>query len=423
MTHPAAKPSVANPSASAAGPQADDAAFIADSRRLYRQTLLDDVVPFWLRHGVDREHGGLRNMMDDAGNPTGTDKFLWSQGRGLWTFAALWNRIDRRPEWLAVADHIFNFIRAHGSRDEQGLWPFRLDKDAKVLEKNTSIYVDAFVMAGMTEYFRATKNEVAQRLAVETYVTTLARLATPGSYQLAPYHLPPGMKTHGVAMIFSLFFYELGEALNRADIKQQGLDQAYQVLNHFYRPEKNAIVEFVTTDGRYVDSPEGRTCVPGHALESLWFQITIFERSGDSDAIKKCCRLIRRHLELAWDDEYGGLILAIDIDGKEPPYWKYPLYKPWWVQAEALVATAYAYWHTREPWCFEWHRKVQDFAFRHYPVATGEWSQWVDREGKRMGNAFLPVKDPFHLPRALIHLIEVFDNRLSPAAERQQQNR
>lgn len=394
---------------------ADDAAFIAECRDLYCRTLLDDVVPFWLRHGIDGVHGGLGNMLDDAGNRAGNDKYLWSQGRGLWTFSALWNRIDRRPQWLAVADHIFNYLRQVG-RDDKGLWPFRLDQDGNVLERNTSIYVDAFVTAGMTEYFRATKNEVAQRLALETYITTLTRLATPGSYEIAPYHIPPGLKTHGVAMIFSLFFYELGEALGRDDIKRTGLDQAHEVLNDFYRPEKDAIVEFVTLDGKYVDSPEGRACVPGHALEALWFLTTIFERSGDGAAVKECCRLIRRHLELAWDDEYGGLILAIDIDGKEPPFWKYPLYKPWWVQVEALVATAYAYWHTREPWCLQWHRKVRDFAFAHYPAATGEWSQWIDREGKRMGNAFLPVKDPFHLPRALIHLIEVFQNRLSSSS-------
>jgi hypothetical protein len=30
-----------------------------------------------------------------------------------------------------------------------------------------------------------------------------------------------------------------------------------------------------------------------------------------------------------------------------------------------------------------------------------------------MGNAFLPVKDPFHLPRALIQLIELFETRIS----------
>jgi N-acylglucosamine 2-epimerase len=337
----------------------------------------------------------------------------------LWTFSALANRIERRPEFLACADHIFNYLHSHG-RDEQGRWAFRLDKDGKVLDGNISIYVDGFVLAGMTEYYAATRNSEALRLGMETCEKVRARLKTPGSYQVAPYELAPGMKTHGVAMVFALFFYELGRLLNRSDITAAALDQAYQVLNHFYRPEKDAIVEFVTSDGKYVDSPQGRACVPGHAIESLWFLISIFERSGDADSIQKCCRLIRRHLELAWDEQFGGLILAIDIDGKEPPYWQHPTYKPWWVQVEALVATAYAYWHTRQPWCLQWHKKVQEFAFAHYPVPTGEWSPWLDRHGRRMGNAVLPVKDPFHLPRGLIHLIDVFESRFSskPAGAR-----
>jgi N-acylglucosamine 2-epimerase len=397
-------------------PSPAEQAFIQSNAKRYRSTLLDDVVPFWLRHGIDRTYGGIGNMLDDAGNPTGTDKYLWSQGRALWTFSALYNRIDKRREWLAFADHIFTYLKSHG-RDAQGRWVYRLDKDGNLLDPNISIYVDAFVMAGMTEYFAATGNPIARQLALETYENTRARLATPGSYQMAPYVLPGGMKTHGVAMIFSMFYAELGRVLARADITQSGLDHSDQILNDFYQPDKDAIVEFVTTDGKYVNSPEGRTCVPGHALESLWFQIAIFERLGDAERIRTCCRLIKRHLELAWDEPYGGLILGLDIEGVDPPYWKYPMYKPWWVQAEALVATAYAYAHTRESWCLEWHRKVQEYAFAHYPVKTGEWSQWVDREGRRMGNAFLPVKDPFHLPRALIYLVNLFDRlQIGPAA-------
>jgi N-acylglucosamine 2-epimerase len=395
---------------------ASDQQFVAECASLYRRTLLEDVVPFWLGRGIDRANGGLHNMLDDAGSVVGTDKFLWSQGRGLWAFSALVNRIDRRAEWIAAADHIFRYLTSVNGRDEQGRWVFRLDKDGMRLEGNTSIYVDGFVMAGMTEYHAATKNETALKLALEIYENVLSRLNEPGSYQLAPYHLPPGMKTHGVAMIFSFFFYELGQLLGRSDIKQVALDHAYQVLNHFYRPEKDAIVEFVTLDGKFVDSPEGRACVPGHALESMWFLITIFERSGDAESIRKCCRLIQRHIELAWDDEFGGLMLARDIDGKEPPYWQFPQHKPWWVQVEALVATALAYAHTREAWCLHWHRKVRDFAFAHYPVKTGEWTPWVDRQGNRMANAVMPVKDPFHLPRALIYLVNVLENRLLSAA-------
>src|SRR5438046_44904 len=99
----------------------DQDRFIDDCRRLYRSTLLEDVVPFWLRHGIDRQFGGIGNMLDDGGNPTGTDKYIWSQGRALWTFSALYNRIERRSEWLAFADHLFHYLQTHG-RDGKGRW-------------------------------------------------------------------------------------------------------------------------------------------------------------------------------------------------------------------------------------------------------------------------------------------------------------
>lgn len=199
-----------------------------------------------------------------------------------------------------------------------------------------------------------------------------------------------------------------GGILSDATMKSRGIELANEVIRNFYRPEKNAILEFVALDGHLIDSPQGRACVPGHAVESLWFLISIFERSGNIGAIPLCCQLIERHLHLAWDHERGGLILALDIDGRSPVYWQHARCKPWWVQVEALVATAYACRHCREPWCLSWHQKIQEFAFGNYPVATGEWSAWLDENGSRMKNPVIPVKDPFHLPRGLMELIEVF---------------
>lgn len=389
--------------------------FVEQSRELYRDALLNDVIPFWLRHGVDRTYGGLGNILDDRGHTVGSDKYLWSQGRALWTFSALCHRIEKRPEWLEFAEHIFRYLQTHG-RDAQGRWQFRLDAAGNVLEGPTSIYVDGFVLAGLTQFYAATGDAEAREMALATFESTHDRIAVAGSYGVAPYDIPAGLKTHGVCMVFALVYFELGRVLGRADIEQAGVNLAQEILDDFYVPEKNAILEFVDLAGRPVDSDVGRTCVPGHAIESLWFLISIFERLGDGPRIQLCCRLIRRHLELGWDDEHGGLLLAIDIDGREPPYWKNPTCKPWWAQVEALVATAYAHVHSGEAWCLQWHRRVQQFAFSRYPVPSGEWSNWVDRQGVRMASAALPVKDPFHLPRGLLHLIDLFDGAMRPNA-------
>jgi N-acylglucosamine 2-epimerase len=383
--------------------------FIRECRDLYQRTLLDDVVPVWMKYGFDREYGGIGNILDDEGTVLGHDKYLWSQGRALWTFSALYNRVERRPEWLEFAHHIYKYLSTHG-RDEQGRWMYRLDQDGNVVERDTSIYVDGFVMGGLGEYSVAAGNPEALQLALDTYENIQRRLQQPGSYATAPYAVPPGMKVHGVSMIYSFFFYNLGEVAGRPDICEAGLQRAHEILDDFYVPEKDAVLEFVAQDGHFVDSPEGRACVPGHAIEAMWFLLSVFERAGRTERIGECCRLIRRHLELAWDEERGGCRLALDIDGQEPPYWGNPTIRAWWVHAEALVATAYAYRHCGEEWCLEWHRRVRDWAFAHYPQSGGEWTQWLDVDGNKVASAGLPVKDPFHLPRALIYLIDIFDD-------------
>jgi len=385
-------------------------AFFTKSGKLYRKTLLEDVVPFWMRHALDPESGAINNVLDDEGHLLSRDRFLWSQGRALWTFSALDKRVEQRQEWLDVANGLYRYLSSHG-RDDRGRYMYRLDADGNVLERDISIYVDGFVFNGLGEYYRATGSEDAARLALDIYENTRNRLRT-SDYGIAPYVLPEGMKALGIRLIFSSFFDNLGIALNRPEIRKEGYAYARELLSDFYVPEKNAVLEFVSLDGKFVNTPQTRICVPGHVIEACWFLISIFEDTNDPQLIRQCCDLIKRHLELGWDAEYGGIRLALDIEGREPVHWKNPEAKAWWVQVEALVATAYAYLHTGADWCVEWHEKVQEYCYAHYPVPTGEWTQWLDRQGHKTESAGLPVKDPFHLPRGLIYLMDLCERRI-----------
>jgi len=376
-------------------------------RDQYARTLTDEVIPFWLKYARDPS-GALNNCIDEDGTVLSRERYIWSQGRALWTFSALYNRVEKRREYLETAEGLFRYLLGTG-RDESGKWLYRFDGDGNILDRDISIYVDGFVLIGMTEYYRATGDERAKQIALETYENTLRRIHTPGSYSVAPYVLGDGMKTHGVNMIFSYFYYQLGLAVGRPDICEDGYRLAREVLEHFYVREKNAILEFVTTDGRFTDTPQGRACVPGHAIECMWFLISIFEDRGEQDNIELCCALIRRHIELALDREKGGLILALDIDGREPCFWGKPTYKPWWVQSETLVATLNAYRLTGDEWFMDIHKQLNEFVYANYPSGSGEWYNWLDNDGNVGESAALPVKDPFHLPRALMMMIDQLD--------------
>lgn len=376
--------------------------------KLYSDTLNKEVIPYWIKHSKD-ESGAINNCIAEDGSLLSKDRYIWSQGRALWTFSAMYNRIEKKQEYLDMADGLFGYL-SKIERNPDKSWNYLYDENGKMLEDNISIYVDGFVLAGMTEYYIATKNEEAKALAIEIFEQTYKRINTPGSFRVAPYVIPDGMKTHGVNMIFSFFYTCLARATGRDDIREAGHSLAMEVLNSFYVKEKDAVLEFVNVDGSFSDTPEGRTCVPGHVIECMWFLINIFEESGETENIEKCSALIKRHIELGLDKEKGGLRLALDIDGKEPIFWGKPTYKPWWVQIETLVATAYAYKHTKDEFFKEIHEQVCEFAFANYPNGYGDWINWLDKDGKPAETAALPVKDPFHLPRGLMYLSELFED-------------
>lgn len=380
-----------------------------DLLAICRAELLQRVVPFWQEHAIDWENGGIATCIGDDGQVLSLDKYMWSQLRAIWTFSRLYNRVERRPEWLEIAQHIYRFVQVHG-RDEQGRWVFAVDKDGRVLQGANSIYADGFAIYGLTELARATGDQKVLDLALETYRNAQAQLSRPGSYETAPYPLPEGIKAHGVSMIFASVFGELAELTGDEEIHAAALYHVQQVMEVFRRPERRLVYEFVRLDGSLWDAPQGRAVVPGHAIECMWFMIHILRRQDDQTRIQQAVDTIRWHMERGWDQEYGGILLGLDAEGGEP-WWKYADTKLWWPHTEALYALLLAYEMSGEMWCLDWYARVHDYAFSHFPVPEyGEWTQKLDRYGQPMTEVVaLPVKDPFHLPRALMNCIEVLE--------------
>jgi N-acylglucosamine 2-epimerase len=373
--------------------------------KLYRAELLERTIPFWLKYGIDWQHGGICTCISDEGQVQSGDKYVWSQLRAIWTFSALYNRIERKPEYLDVANHIFNFITRHG-RNARGEWYFCLDQNSQPLfDGATSIYCDGFALYGFAEYAQATGNAEAIDLARQTFLNVEPRLARPGSYQTHPLPIPAGTKAHGISMIFASAFDEFGHCLNDPDIINAALDHAHQVMDVFRCPADRRLYEFMSLDNSRLTMPPGRVVNPGHAIESMWFMLHLFQRTGDHERIRQAIETIRWHFDLGWDEEYGGLVLARDAAGS---FWenKWDM-KIWWPHTEALYALLLAYSISKEPWCIAYFRRLHDYAFSHFPVPEyGEWIQNLDRQGNRVNaTVALPVKDPFHLARALIYSV------------------
>ncbi|MEO7143167.1 MAG: AGE family epimerase/isomerase, partial [Bryobacteraceae bacterium] len=159
--------------------------------------LADGIVPFWLRYGMDKEHGGVLSCMREDGTGISGDKYTWSQARFVWTMSALFNRFEPRPEFLEAARKTIGFLLAH-ARNEAGWLVYRTTREGVPLEGATSIYSDCFLVYGLSEYCRAVPESGWIGLAVETFWRIANRVEDPGFRETAPYTLLPGRKIHGI---------------------------------------------------------------------------------------------------------------------------------------------------------------------------------------------------------------------------------
>jgi N-acylglucosamine 2-epimerase len=378
--------------------------------RQYRHLLLDDIVPFWMKHGIDWEYGGVLSCMNDDGSLLSGDKFTWSQARSVWTFSALYNRIEKEPQFLKVAENSVRFLLAHG-RDEQGRWVYCTNREGtEILEGPTSIYADCFVVYGLNEYYRAVRDERLQGLIYSTFDRIRRRVEQPDFHETAPYRLPPGRRNHGVPMMLTAVTNELLETRPDGALEELLSDYVSRIMDHFVRPERRLLLEFLSD--RYEELPpnEGTFVMPGHAIESMWFVLHAARRTGNRELIRKATEVIRWHLDAGWDREYGGIFLGIDAEGR-PPFQPHADKKPWWPHTEALYALLAAHKLTGEPWCLPWYEKVHEWSFEHYPTPHGEWLQRADRQGRPITDVIaLPVKDPFHLPRAATLIVQLLES-------------
>lgn len=376
-----------------------------------KRHLLEDVVPFWMRHARD-EAGGINTCLEDDGTLISREKWLWSQWRAVWVFSRLYNQVEKRAEWLETAHHIYRFAARHGWYDSTGGWRLLIDHDGRSLKGCESLYVDGFAIYGLVELARATGDAEVVSLARKTADHVLRQLAEPHDrIPHFPYPVPPGARVHGLPMMFSLTFWELGQFLDHDGYREAAIGMSDEIFKHFYQPDLDLIVERIAADGGPFPPPLGTAVVPGHVIEDMWFQIHIARDQGQPARIEEAVRLMRRHAEAGWDAEYGGFFLAVDAHGKSEVGWNFPDSKLWWPHTEALYSFLLAYEHSSEQWCLDWYQRTHDYSFATFPdVRHGEWTQKLTREGKPLTSTVaLPVKDPFHLPRALLLCLDVLE--------------
>ena len=96
----------------------------------YRDELYLNVLPFWLEKSQDLTYGGYFTCLNRDGSVFDTDKFVWLQGREVWMFAMLYNKVEKNPEWLACAKQGAEFLEKYGHDGNYDFY-FSLTREGK----------------------------------------------------------------------------------------------------------------------------------------------------------------------------------------------------------------------------------------------------------------------------------------------------
>lgn len=372
----------------------------------YRGALLDDVIPFWLRHGLDGDHGGYLTALDRDGSVIDTDKSVWFQGRGAWTFATLFNTVEQKPEWLDAARSGIEFLRRHGTATDGTLY-FTLTRDGRPLRMRRYVYSESFAAIANAAYARAAGDMRAAADALSFFDTYL-------TYSFDPGRIPPKVdpRTRPMMGIGSLMIgiataQELRENLGDLAVKDRTCSGwidwfIEQIEQHFLKPELEALMEVVRTDGSILDHFEGRQLNPGHAIECAWFILHEARHRSDQRLVRLGLTILDWMWKRGWDEEFGGIFYFRDLRGLPVQEYWHDM-KFWWPHCEAVIATLLAWKLTGDEKYARWHRQVHEWSFHHFADPEfGEWYGYLHRDGRvsvrLKGNLW---KGPFHLPRML----------------------
>ena len=384
----------------------------------YRDTLLNDVLPFWIRHGVDHNHGGFRTSLDQDGTVIDPDKGIWQQGRFTWLLGELYNNVEPRDEWLTLAQHGSRYIIDHGFDPSDGRMWFQVNQTGVPVRKRRYAFSESFAAIAFGELAQATNDERCADLARKTFREFVDHNLCPAGTTQKYTEARP-MKGLGFPMICVVTAQELRASIGLEDA-DEWIDRAIEEIQRdFMKPDLRCVMETVGLQGEVLDCYEGRTLNPGHAIEGAWFIFREAVRQNDGALIRTGCDMLDWMWERGWDDEFGGLLYFADVHGRPVQEYWHDM-KFWWPHCELIIACLWAWKLTGQPRFLKRYEAAHRWAFDHFPdAAHGEWFGYLHRDGRvssrAKGNTW---KGPFHLPRMLLTCWQLLQTDLDHAQYR-----
>lgn len=368
----------------------------------YKKDLTENIMPFWMKYGLDRENGGVYTCVNRDGSLMDTTKSVWFQGRFAFICSFAYNNVEKNQEWLDAAKSTLEFIEKH-CFDEQGHMYFSVTAEGKPLRKRRYVFSETFAAIAMSEYALATGDQHWAKRAIQVFEDTQRFLATPG-FLPAKFEADVKLQGHSIVMILINVGSCIRKVVDNPKLTQQIDESIEKLKKYFIHPEFKCLLETVGENGEFIDTNMTRTINPGHCIETSWFIMEEAKLRGwDKPMFDLALQVFDWSWDWGWDKQYGGIINFRDCKNLPPQDYSQDM-KFWWPQCETIIASLYAYLGTGDEKYLYRHERISEWTYAHFPDAEyGEWYGYLHRDGTvaqpAKGNLY---KGPFHIPRMMI---------------------
>ena len=366
---------------------------------------------------MDHENGGFYGWItSDLKVDKKADKGGILHARILWTFSKAY-LLQKKEEDLQIAKHAYDFICSKFLDARYGGAYWMVDYSGEPVEKKKHLYNQGFFIYGLSEYYKATGDEVAKVNAIELFEL---------------------MEQYGYDEENRGYFESFTEDWKpEEDLRLSGKDmneaksmnthlhilEAFTNLYRIWKDERlehrlkdlldifiQYIIDPVSYQFKLFFDEQWNSKSPvisyGHDIEGSWLLVEAAEVLNAPYWLEKIKSVSRRMVEVVcregFDQDGSLLNEAIEQDIVDDD-------KIWWVQAEGLVGLWNAWKDTENEAYLKQFSKLWSFIKKHQiDEVNGEWFWKLSRDNEPYAEdpKVEPWKCPYHNGRACMELLE-----------------
>lgn len=386
-------------------------------RDRYHYDLFQDYLPFMQRHVVDREFGGFMCNTDRDGAIITPEKVAWYEGRGIWVYSFLYNHFGREEKYLEIARKSVEFILK--ARPGKGVfWPKKFTREGEPLTPpDPELYADIFIAEGLAEFSRTTGETGYWDLAFELVLNAVEvydredYFPDIGKTYLGEDARPfPGARIQGVWMVLLRTASQMLAIRDESRIEAIASRALHAIMSCHYNPEFRLNNELLNHDLSRPQSEYAQLVYTGHAIEALWMVLYEAVRRRDKQLFDLAAERFRFHVEVAWDDVYGGVFR--NLQNVDRNVWSVD--KVLWAQAEVLIGALAMVEHTGDSWARGMFSRMFAYVQEKFPLRRHGLPLWIfaaDRKVtfQRHSNRIENYHHPRHLMLNLLAIGRILE--------------